>query len=426
MGAAQYREADDILEPYTQSTASRDDLVQILEFWYRQPFDTKEARAGAVGCSVQAGGVELRHIPDYWVKLGRQCELFPFVHYWCIRDETQFWNKSELEPILPLVDAADRELLTGLMNDELMANDIVIIEEGALAPGEEFTNITGSVVRVNQGRGGAIARLGGLSDGVKSVNMIEWILSQIQRANRNYDSNNGRETARVTTASGLLQLRSDAAAQTQIKTADRNAGFCRLYELLDWLALEFFDDDRLLYIGAKKTGEEGESVVYNSANYARSTPELRDPLTNEVVQERRTYFPRVDVTVTAGDAMSKTPGATVEILDKLASITVTEDNWELLAAELDYLDIPQKQDIVETWRNKFAPKVPPEVTDALANDPALLQVTEELIEATQASPMPQEPAPEIQMEAQAPMEHPEGMNGIDAFGGGMAGPAPVW
>ncbi len=351
---ADYREKDDLLEPYTQSTASRDDLVQVMEFWYRQPFDGEGVRAGAVGCSIQAGGVELRHIPDYWVKTGNQCELFPFVHYWCIRDETQFWNKSELEPILALVDAADRELATGLFNDEMMANDIVLIEDGALVPGEEFTNVPGAVVRVNQGRGGGVARLGGLGDGVKSLGMIEWLLSQIQRANRNYDSNQGRETARVTTASGLLQLRSDAQTQTKIKSADRNAGFRRLYELLDALALEFFDDDRLLFIGAKQEGGEGETIVYNSANYARETPELTDPVTGEVLRERQVYFPRVDVTVTCGDGLGKTPGATVELLDKLAAIQVTADNWQLLAAELEYLDIPQKQEIVSGWREKFA------------------------------------------------------------------------
>ena len=382
VSANDYREKDDILEPYTQSTASRDDLVQIMEFWYRQPFDTKEAKAGSVGCSVQAGGVELKHIPNYWVRL--DCELFPFVHYWCIRDETQFWNRSELEPILPLVDAADRELATGIMNDEMMANDVVLVEDGALAPGEEFTNVPGAVVRVNQGRGGGIARLGGLYDGIKSVNMIEWLLGQIQRTNRNYDSNNGRETARVTTASGLLQLRSDAAAQTQIKTADRNAGFCRLFELLDDLALEFFDDDRLLFIGAKREGEESESVIYNSARYAMETPELRDPVTGELVQERRRYYPRVDVTVTCGDGLGKTPGATVEILDKLAAAAVTADNWKLLAAELDYLDIPQKQEIVAQWREKFQPTVPREVTQALESDPVLLEMTEEMIAAAQA------------------------------------------
>ncbi len=352
VGAAQYRAADDVLEPYTQSTAARDDLVQVMEFWYRQPFDTKEAKAGSVGCSVQAGGVELRHIPNYWVKLGAQCDLFPFVHYWCIRDETQFWNKSELEPILPLVDAADRELATGLFNDAMTANDVVVLEEGALAPGEEFTNVPGAVVRVNQGRGGAIARLGGLSDGVKSLGMVGWLQNQIQRANRNYDSNNGQETARVTTASGLMQLRADAQTQQRIKSADRNAGFCRLYELLDWLALEYFDDDRLLFLGARG-GDGGESVVYNGANYARETPELRDPLTGELVSERRIYYPRVDVTVSVGNALERSPAATAATLEKLIAATVTADNWRLFAAELEYLDIPQKQEIIAEWKQRF-------------------------------------------------------------------------
>ena len=364
VGVAQYREADDILEPYTQSTAARDDLVQIMEFWYRQPFDTKDAKAGAVGCSVQAGGVELRHIPNYWVKLGAQCELFPFVHYWCIRDETQFWNKSELEPILPLVDAADRELATGLFNDAMTANDVVILEEGALAPGEEFTNVPGAVVRVNQGRGGGIARLGGLSDGVKSLSMVGWLLNQIQRANRNYDSNNGQETARVTTASGLMQLRADALTQQKIKSADRNAGFCRLYELLDKLALEYFDDDRLLFIGAKQPGGAGETVVYNSANYAMESGALVDPLTGETIRAGQLYYPRVDVTVSVGTALGRSPAATVEVLEKLIATKVTADNWKLLAAELDYLDIPQKQEIVAEWKDRFEPAQvdPPEAS----------------------------------------------------------------
>ena len=417
VSATAYREKDDILEPYTQSTASRDDLVQVLEFWYRQPFDTKAARSGSVGCSIQAGGVELRHIPNYWERTGRQNDRFPFVHYWCIRDETQFWNKSELEPILSLVDAADRELATGIFNDEMMSNDVVILEEGALAPGEEFTNVPGAVVRVNQGRGGGVARLGGLQNGIKSTPMIEWLQSQIQRTNRNYDSNNGRETARVTTASGLLQLRSDAQEQTKIKTADRNAGFCRLYELLDWLALEYFDDDRLLFIGAKREGDESESIIYNGANYALEIPNIIDPLTGEVLRERQMYYPRVDVSVTAGDGLSKTPGATVEILDKLAAVNVTADNWQLLAAELEYLDIPQKQDIIGVWREKFRPAIPLEVTQALENDPALLQVTEELIAATQQGKQPIQQSPMTE-----PMV-PAGLDQVNTLGDGAAGPS---
>lgn len=384
----QYRVEDGLFEPVTSGTFARDDMVQILEHWYRNPCDTEEAPAGAIGCTMQAGGVEIKWIPNYWEKTGRQCRLFPFIHYWCIRDETQFWNRSELDPILSLVDAADRQIAIGQLNDAMMANDIVLVEEGALADGSEFTNVPGAQVTVKQGRMGGVARLGGLNNGIQSVSAVNWFLDQIQRTSRNYDSNNGRETARVTTASGLLQLRGDAETQQKLKKADRDAGFCRLYELLDWLALEYFDDDRLLFIGAKKKGEQPQSLTYNGDDFARRAGVRVDMLTAAVTDEGFDYYPRVDVTVTAGDGLSKNPATTVEVLDKLAASRITADNWELLAAELEYLDIPQKQEIIEGWRRKFAPTVPPEVTQALESDPELLAAVQEAVQANAAATEP--------------------------------------
>lgn len=384
----QYRVEDGLFEPVTSGTFARDDMVQILEHWYRNPCDTEEAPAGAIGCTMQAGGVEIKWIPNYWEKTGRQCRLFPFIHYWCIRDETQFWNRSELDPILSLVDAADRQIAIGQLNDAMMANDIVLVEEGALADGSEFTNVPGAQVTVKQGRMGGVARLGGLNNGIQSVSAVNWFLDQIQRTSRNYDSNNGRETARVTTASGLLQLRGDAETQQKLKKADRDAGFCRLYELLDWLALEYFDDDRLLFIGAKKKGEQPQSLTYNGDDFARRAGVKVDMLTAAVTDEGFDYYPRVDVTVTAGDGLSKNPATTVEVLDKLAASQITADNWELLAAELEYLDIPQKQEIIEGWRRKFAPTVPSEVTQALESDPELLAAVQEAVQANAAATEP--------------------------------------
>ena len=380
----QYREEDGLLDPVTHPSGMLDDTVQILEHWFRQPFDTKDAPAGAIACTMQVGGYEIKYIPNYWENTGSQCQLFPFVHYWCIRDETQFWNKSELEPIISLVDASDRELATGLLNDAMTANDIVIVEEGALAPGEEFCNVPGSVVKVRQGRAGGIARLGGLSTGARSLGMVEWLQGQIQRTNRNYDTNNGQETSRVTTASGLLQLRTDAELQRGIKKADRDAGFCRLYELLDWLALEFWDEDTFLFIGAKTSSEEPQSIVYNSNEFLQTTPGESDIVTGEKITEDKPYYPTIDVTITSGDGLSKNPATTVQVLDKLASIPVTEDNWKLLAAQLEYLDIPQKQDIIEMWKKKFEPTeqetgIPPEILEVLKNDPELLKTLEETI-----------------------------------------------
>lgn len=376
-----YELEEGMLAPFTSGTEAAEDLVQVLEFWYRQPEDGDGAKAGDIACSIQAGGQEIRYIPNYWQETGRQCHLFPFVHYWCVRDETQFYNRSELAPILELVDAADRELAIGILNDAFTANDIILVEDGALKPGEELKNAPGSVVTVNQGRGGGVARLGGLGSGVKTLNMVEWMLGQIQRANRNYDANNGRETTKVTTASGLLQMRTDAQTQQKLKRADRDAGFCRLYELLDWLALEFFRDDRLLFVGAKKEGDEPEMMRYNGAAFAREIPAQVDLLSGETIAEEEAYYPRVDVTVSCGDPIGKSPAMTLEVLDKLAASQVTEDNWQLLAAELELLDIPQKQEITERWKNKFQPVIPPDVTAALESDPEFLEMVTSTVRA---------------------------------------------
>lgn len=384
---AEYREIDSLLAPYTQASRCRDDMVQVLEHWFKQPFDAEDGsyKSGDIACSIQAGGIELKYIPRYWKETGNQCKLFPFVHYWCIRDENQFWNMGEVEPIISMTDTADRELGTGILNDALMANDIVLCEEGALSPGETFSNVPGSIINVKQGRLGGIARLGGLSSGVRSLNMVNWALDQIQRTNRNYDSNTGREPSRVTTASGLLQLRTDAANQQNLKTADRNAGFCRLYELLDWLCLEFYDDDRMLFIGAKKADEEPQSIIYNRADF-RDTGSTIDMITGEPLTEDA-YYPRIDVTVTAGNAITKNPATTIEILDKLAAIPVTADNYKLVAAELEYLDIPRKQDIINAWREKFESPVLPEIVQALAENPELLDA---VMEAMASGGLPQE------------------------------------
>ena len=47
------------------------------------------------------------------------------------------------------------------------------------------------------------------------------------------------------------------------------------------------------------------------------------------------------------------------------------------------LDIPQKQEIIEDWESKFAPAVPPEIVEALAQNPQLLQLVTQAVTAQQ-------------------------------------------
>ena len=343
----------------TTAIDDMDDTVQILEHWFRQPEDTKDENgsqvpAGAVACSIQAGGKELRYIPNYWERTCKQNQLFPFVHYWRIQDENQVWNKSELFPIMDLVDAADRKLAMAILNDAFMANDIVMVEEGALADGEELTNEPGAVIKVKKNMMAGVRRLGGLQSMANASMTLDWFKNQIERTNRNYETNMGQEAARVTTATGLAILHGDAQAQSDIKRNDRHKGFERLYELLDWLALEFFDDDRMLFIGADEARERpAKRMKFNADTFAEQMPEVYD-LDGNVVRESWTYWPRVDVTITAGDSVVKGKQATLQALQALTASQVTAENWRLFAAQLQVLDIPGKQEIIKDWERRFS------------------------------------------------------------------------
>jgi len=376
-----------LFELYSNKETYRD-CIPVMECWYRQPEDYYDAKsrttvpAGAVACSVLAGGKEIKNIPQYWVNTGKQCQLFPFVHYWRIRDENSFFNKSELFAIKDMIDAGDRKLGNALINDAMMCNDIIVAEENSFAEGGSPVSEPGAVWVMKSGRANAVKRLGGFQSGAAGIQLTNFISEQIQRTNRNYDTNMGKETSRQTTASGLAMLRDDADSQAEIKKKDRLLGFERLFELIDWLCLEFYDADRMLFIGAKDDHDKPTQIKYNSSQFASQFPPVTDDETGETVREAWTYYPRVDVTVNAGDGVVRGKQATAQVLEKLASSNVSQVNYKLLEAELDVLDIPQKGEITEFWESLFAPAVPKEVTDALAGNPQLLQMVTELISAS--------------------------------------------
>jgi len=334
-----------------------DDTVTVLEHWFKQPKETEEngvrVPAGAVACSIIVGGHEVKYIPNYWENTCRQNHLFPFVHYWRIRDENQFYNKSELFAIMDLIDMGDRKLAMAQLNDAMMSNDVIVREENALAEGTELDNRPGGEIVVRDGRLSGVQRLGGLQPLRNAADSVAWITEQIQRTNRNFDSSQGKETTRQTTATALAMLRSDAEEQANIKTADRTAGFERLYELIDWSVQEFYDTTRHIYIGSKKKDEPDVSFDYLSGNYTETMPAIVDSVSGQIVREEYDYWPRVDVIVSAGDGIVHSKQATLKALEGLAAMNVTAQNYKVLAAELEVLDIPQKQEIIDGWRQQF-------------------------------------------------------------------------
>jgi len=322
-----------------------DDTLQIIEYWYRDP-DT-----GDVACSIQINNIEVRHIPKYWVNTAASGnQMYPFVKYCKIPVEQSFWDMGEIEIIKDLVDAADREFMNAILNDGFMSNDITLVEDQALADGQQMTATPGAVVMTKPNKLNGVRRLGGIAHNDNALNMINFIHEKIQETTGNFDSAQGKEPIRVTTASGIAQLNEKAQARKVMKKADRLEGFNRLYELIDWTALEFFNTDRVIMINGKEDEEPEPPIEFNSTNHM-----MRDPVTQEP------YFPRLDSTITSGEGVQHSVSFTLSATKELSEMPITPQNYKIVMSYVDLLDLPNKAEIKDNLEAQFnaIPPTPP-------------------------------------------------------------------
>lgn len=455
----------------TDTADIQDDVVYIVEWWFRQPragsasteyemdgkiiTETVEWEAGDIACTIIVNDTELRYIPLYWRKTHTQNKMYPFAKYSRMPKEDSFWGRSEIEPMKELVDAADRELAISILNDQMMGNDIIIEETSAIPDGEEHLNEPGAVWKVNDGRINSVRRLGGLSamnGGLQAtVNFIRDIIKQVTG---NFDVNMGdAPPANVNTLGGLLAMQDNGNKRQGLKKAGRTAGFERLYRLIDWTAIEFYDDNRLIWLGATGKGNQQPqkdnmdrsrgpvSFLFNSEKLKASI-KRKDGSTAD-------YWPIVDCVMDLGDGIKHSTGLTLQALQILLNMVITPQNWKFAVELIDKMQLPDGQELREFVESQYAPKpqpaapadggippevqaliaqLPPEMQQHLLQNPQLLQefMAEHGIGGQGAGPSPGSGlSPEEEAHLQ---QHPElidqtvqdAMGGAPAGNGGMA------
>jgi len=324
-----------------------DETVSITEWWFRQTSDGRcdiydgdrklhyEWKAGDIACSILMGSKEIRYIPRYWNKTG--FKDFPFVIYSKIPDDKSIWGKSELEQIIPLIDAKDRELCYAQLNAAFNSNDIILMEENALSDGENLDNSPGAVWKVRPGMMGKVARLGNISNAESSLyNGASFWQSLIESTTGNFDVNQGKEPTSVTTATGIALLNERAESRRSLKNIDRNAAFSRLYRLIDKTALEYYGDGRIVRMGAA----EGEDFVYSYGGFIERTRKTK-------------YIPELDVTVHTGSSTQHSRAFTISALEKLMTMNIDKDNYRFVKAYVESVAIPESANICAYLEEKF-------------------------------------------------------------------------
>ena len=322
-----------------KSLSGEEDTVEGLEWWFRQRSDGEYINAngerayysrGDIALSVLICGKEVRYIPKFFTKTNYNS--FPFAIYSRIPKDGSIWGKSELEEIIPLIDAADRQLAFAQLNTAFSANDIVIYEENAFSPDSYPDNRPGAVWKLRPGMMDKVSRLGGLAgDSLSHYEIVEKYRTMIKDVLGNYDYMQGDYSTRVTTATGLALLSDLAASRASVKNVCKKAGFASLCRLCDIFALEFYTDEKisLIFDGDEKAAEYLSKI--RSAD----------------------YIPEIDVRVNIGEGIENSRSFTISALTSLIDKDVNEENYPFVRAYINAVDIPEKAEIISQLDKKF-------------------------------------------------------------------------
>lgn len=330
---------------FSDTFDTKEDSVTITEWWFRQPssgscvitesvdgIKTRRSyswKAGDIALSVLINGKEIRYIPKYW---NNTCfESFPFVIYSKLPRENSIWGKSELEEIIPLIDAKDRELAFAQLNSAYCSNDIIIAEENALCEGETLDNSPGTVWKLRPGMMGKVARLGNGASAQTGLyaNSAYW-QGLIENTTGNFEVSQGKEPSNVTTATGIALLNERSESRKNLKNADKNAGFKRLFLLCDMTALEHYNDGRIIRMGL----DTDEEFVFSYGGFYKGARQKR-------------YIPSIDVTIHLGSSLTNSKAFTVSALTNLMSMKITAENYPIAKAYVQTIGIPESSRICD-------------------------------------------------------------------------------
>lgn len=350
-----------------------DNTIQVLEYWFRQPDDGKckinkvnyNWKAGDVACSIVIDKQEVKYIPNYWQNTCRSGnQSYPFVKYERVGVSKSFWSRSDIENVKDLVEAGDKELMSTLLNSMYNSQDMIVKEEECIADGGEISNEPGSIITVRQGKLNAIKRLGGMVNSNNSLNTINWIQNQIEETNGNNGVNSGEKPpSNVTTFSGMALLAEQGQKRVKTKMTPRNLAFRRLYELIDWHILEFYNTDRILTI----RGKDGISKMFkfNSDKFKKLDKEKFEEGINKFslekdgiempdkdyfkLRDELTYYPRIDTEIILTDPIAKSKAMAVqavsEIMKSLDNLNPVKA--KLLKSQVELMGLPNKQEILD-------------------------------------------------------------------------------
>lgn len=180
--------------------------------------------------------------------------------------------------------------------------------------------------------------------------------------------------------------------------------------MIDWSALEFYDDDRLIYIGAPTARNRADMIdegtpenldikkgdVFFKFNSDKAFASREEIITQDddaiTAIEISNYFPPVDVEVNATAGLQKSKTYTIQALQAILQTPINQTNYKIVIAVIRELEIPQSEEIISDIELMYSPnrgsgnadldkylsQLNPQQQATLKSNPSLLSQVKEL------------------------------------------------
>lgn len=361
-------------EIYTRNdeTLVDDDTVQVVEHWYKD-------NEGDIACTIQINNIEVKYIEKYWENTRHSGnQMYPFIKYCKTPVTKSFWDKGEIEPIIELIDVINKITDTTVLNFKFCANDIILTEKDTFDDDKKPVPMPGAIWETRPNKMNNVRRLGGITNSTDALNLIKHFTQKIQETNGNFDVTMGQAPpSNVTTFSGMAILNEQGNKRQNLKKYDRKNGFRRLYELIDWTALEFLNTDTKVMVKDPDDPQGSRMpMIFNSEKH----------LMLDGMGEQPVYtFPNVNIEIQVGEGIKQSKAITLSAMDQIAKTEITLANAEILKAQVDIMDLPNK-DLIKDSIDKVVktlqqPPPPQESQQPQINQDVINQILDALTPA---------------------------------------------
>jgi hypothetical protein len=286
--------------------------------------------------------------------------LFPFVSFVDFKLPRQVYGEGESRALVEFQKIINKLLANQMDLTRLMSNPVWIVEDGSGTNADRITNTTGQVIKVSPGKAGAVRREFPPALQSGSLELMNWVLRQVEQISGATDVSQGRTPPGVTAAQALETLKESSNTRLRLKERNMNVSLTEWGHQMVGLIMQYYTTPRVIKITGKmaedwpqffeffiENGQDGKSVAHKTPY---TLDEAQQKYVQGPIQSSAPSKGMFDIKIASGTNLPFQKAQRANVSFKLFENKAI-DQQELLTA----LDWPNQERLIQRMKQEQTP-----------------------------------------------------------------------